>query len=153
MALSRLSVQAHAIANPPPMQKPIAPMRSGSTSGMAPRCASAALRSLMPARSTEGVDRDGRAMALDVRGEITAVSRIRGTKRILEDTRGHDGPPIRVLECTRGHGGVLPATPSAERMSLARSDVGPFISVERFPHCPAPAATGYKALAWRQIPC
>src|SRR5207302_4415148 len=53
MALRRSSVQAQAIANPPPIQKPIAPMRSGSTSGIAARRPSAALRSLMPARSTD----------------------------------------------------------------------------------------------------
>src|SRR5712692_4237894 len=61
--------------------------------------------------ATEGVDRGGRAIALDLRREITAVSRIRGTRRILEDTRGHYDPPIRVRECTRGHAGVRTATP------------------------------------------
>jgi hypothetical protein len=37
------------------MQKPIAPMRSGSTPRLAARRVKAALRSLMPARSTDPI--------------------------------------------------------------------------------------------------
>jgi hypothetical protein len=45
------------------------------------------------------------------------MSRIRGTRRILEDTRGHDDPPIGVRECTRGHVGVRTSLDSWARVA------------------------------------
>jgi hypothetical protein len=45
--------------------------------------------------------------------DVTAVSRIRGTRRTREDTRGHDDGRYRVQEDTGGNGGTRKDTTDA----------------------------------------
>jgi len=52
----------------------------------------------------------GPAARLSQGCRITAGSQIRGTKRLREDTRGHEGPAMRVQEGTGGHVGILEDT-------------------------------------------
>jgi hypothetical protein len=48
---------------------------------------------------------------LDLSTKVTAVSRTHGTRRIREDTRGHDGAANHVQEATEGTAGARKDTP------------------------------------------
>jgi len=80
--------------------------------------------------------------------EVTAVSRIHGTRRIHEVTGGHEEDRIRVQEEPRGHHRTREGTafapvrdreapgsnpgPPTNRLVAARPDLGPISELDRY---------------------